>query len=96
MTYTPAERLGFSMSSEKEIKIKSVKLNNVWCFDCQGKQPMKITLATALIPARSNHYDLNKKLIGICSECLAKREKFYQKNTQPVDCNNPNLLYRPI
>ena len=80
----------------KRKKIKSIRLDKVWCYDCQDKEPMQITLAAFLIPARANPYDLNRKLIGICSECLAKRDRFYQKNTHDVDRDNPDLIYKPI
>ena len=51
----------------------------VRCFECAEKEPAVIRSADFLVPVRKKPYDLipntgeiDKRLIGVCSDCLAK------------------------
>ena len=80
--------------SKKDKKQRSIHLDKVWCYDCQDKEPMVISTAVKLIPVCEKLYDV--KLVGVCQSCLNKRGLFYQNNSEPVDRDNPRLLYKPV
>ena len=76
-------------------------LRFIWCVDCLRKKPPIVTNSSKLIPLRSAHYELSqdgltidKRVVGVCEECLEKRGDFHKKNAQPVDYDNPNLVRR--
>ena len=53
------------------------------------------------MPLRVGHYDLtpcgssiDRRVIGICAECLAGKNDFQRKNAEPVNVNNKHLVYR--
>lgn len=82
-------------------KLKAIK--RVWCTDCVSGKPPSIKKADFLIPFRDGHYSLledgsgiDLRLIGICKECLKKRNEFQQDNTQAVDVDHPHLVLRNI
>ena len=73
----------------------------VWCVGCIKENPPTIQKADFLIPAREHHYGLladesaiDNRLIGICKACLKSRNEFQRQNTQPVDVNHKNLVFR--
>ena len=76
------------------MKINS--LLRVWCFNCLLNTPPKLEKAAFLIPKRQGHYwsdDKDRRVIGICNECLEDEDDFKKKNTIDVDVDHP-YLYR--
>lgn len=69
----------------------------VWCIDHRKKHG-GIRIADHLIPVREHPYallpsaDFDKRVVGICKECLTSRNEFQQKNTEPVDVDHVNLV----
>jgi len=73
----------------------------VWCQTCVNKKPPRITRADFLIPMRKNPYDLDenrleidRRVHGVCDKCLSHKGKFQQINTEPVDINHKDLVYK--
>lgn len=75
----------------------------LWCIDCIGKIPPSIKSAELMIPFKKNPYDLapdgasiDKRVVGICKNCLTLRNEFQKSNAEPVDINHEHLVYRNI
>ena len=73
----------------------------VWCVECTNKRPPVIRRSDCLVPIRTGHYDLceddlsvDKRVMGVCEECLGDKNKFQKENTEPVDINHRALVYR--
>jgi len=71
----------------------------VWCQTCLTKVPSRIKRAAFLIPTRKNPYDLcpadigiDRRVYGICDECLNGKGKFQKANTEAVDINHEHLV----
>ena len=84
------------------IKDKSRLLGKqVWCQTCVDKRPPRIKVAEFLIPLREKPYDLHpngvdidRRLSGVCAECLACKGKFQQDSAQAVDINHGHFVYK--
>lgn len=75
----------------------------LWCIDCLDKTPPVIKSAELIIPLKKGHYDLapdgasiDKRVVGICINCLKDRNEFQKNNTEPVDVNHKHLVYKNI
>ena len=73
----------------------------VWCQTCLTKVPSRIKRAVFLIPIRKNPYDLcpaevdiDRRVNGVCKDCLECKGKFQQANAEPVDINHEHLVYK--
>jgi len=84
------------------IKDKSRLLGKqVWCQTCVDKKPPLIKSADFLIPVRRKPYDLcrddldiDRRVHGICQECLGEKGRFQQMSAEPVDINHRWLVYK--
>tara|TARA_R110000744_G_scaffold104925_1_gene200711 strand:- start:986 stop:1255 length:270 start_codon:yes stop_codon:yes gene_type:complete len=75
----------------------------LWCVDCLDKKPLVIKSAELIIPFKKGHYDLapdglsiDKRVAGICINCLKNKNEFQKNNTEPVDVNHKHLIYKNI
>ena len=80
---------------------KSIK--KVWCSICIEKRPPIIKPAKWLVPFRVGHYtllpdqsDFDLRLVAVCDECLATKNKFQRDNKIVVDIDNKNLIYKNV
>tara|TARA_R110001632_G_scaffold83617_5_gene184981 strand:- start:1519 stop:1686 length:168 start_codon:yes stop_codon:yes gene_type:complete len=55
------------------------------------------------VPLRVGHYDLTPcgadidgRVIGICGECLADKNKFQRENATAIDLDHKQLVYRQV
>ena len=79
------------------------KLRKIWCQPCKSKKPPTISEAAFLVPFRENWYDLlpngfdrDKRVFGVCSQCIGEMDKFRRENASVVDKTNPNIVYRKV
>ena len=73
----------------------------VWCQTCVDKRPPIIKAAEFLIPLRElpyglhpNGVDIDRRLSGVCAECLAGKGKFQQSSAQAADINHGHFVYK--
>jgi hypothetical protein len=69
------------------------------CFECADKAPATIRSADFLMPVRFlhfgldvNHLGIDRRLIGVCADCLKTKNEFQRGHVEKVDRNNPNLV----
>ncbi len=81
-------------------KNKRLLGKQVWCQTCNNKKPQTIKRSDFLIPVRKKPYDLkfdgseiDRRVHGVCIDCLIYKDKFQQINTQRVDINHKHLVY---
>lgn len=88
----------------KENKISRSKGGKrVYCHDCLGGSPISITRADYLVLVNGTPCDIavgksidDKRVVGICSNCLESKSDFQKRNVFAVDVNNPNLVSAAI
>ena len=78
-------------------------IRRVWCSLCIDMTPPLIVKANHLVPVRTgfyslcdNGFEIDERVIGVCNECLPKKNKFQQDNKIPVDIDNPHLVSKFI
>lgn len=82
------------------MKLKERK-KSVWCLSCKKKVPIVLRDADWLIPVRLSHYaldrdglNIDKRVCGVCDECLKTKNKFQQKNKEAVVPDHAFLVKR--
>lgn len=80
---------------------KNRSIKKLWCFECLDKNPPGIRNSEFLMPLRVGHYDLSqcgssidRRVIGICAECLETKNDFQRRSAEPVNVNHKHLVYR--
>ena len=83
--------------------MKKKNIKRIWCFDCMSKRPPTIRKSEFLVPLRVGYYDLTPcgadidgRVIGICVECLADKNKFQRENATAIDLDHKQLVYRSV
>lgn len=73
----------------------------VCCVECDVKGVIR--WADVLVPVRTKHYDLcerkldiDPRLMGICYECLEDKNQFQKGNTEDVDAQHKDLVYKNV
>ena len=71
-----------------------------FCSSCDDKNPPVIVVSAFLIPVRELPYDMlpsadiDKRLMGVCAECLGTKNKFQRSKKRAVDHKVKHLIYK--
>ena len=73
-------------------------MKHVWCAKCLKGEPPIIRKADHLVLARVSHYSAraDKRVVGICGECLTNANELQKKTAEPVDGNHEHLVFSGI
>ena len=73
----------------------------LWCSSCTNKIPPIIRPSTHLAPFRQTPYELipdtptiNKRMVGVCNECLKELNSFRQYYAQPILIVQKDPVYK--
>lgn len=71
----------------------------VYCVECANKHPPKMRPSVSMVRLRSGPYDLcpddlniDKRLIGVCLECLADKNAFQRSYAIDIDIDHRHLV----
>lgn len=70
----------------------------IWCAYCMTKKPPTFKSAAFLVFVREGHYCLakngyssDKRLIGVCEECIEGLNDFQKKYKKLINSSDPDL-----